>query len=91
MARFGNDKIKPFDELRTALIDIQCAANNLAEIWCEVSYDPEDKKRLQNEKKEYEKIIWFHGKNDPIIPKIEAIISDIELISKPIIFGKNKK
>ena len=90
MARFGYEKTKPFDELRNIIIDIQCAANYLAEIWCKVPYDSEDKKRLQKERQGQEKIFWFYGRNDPIVPRLETIISDIESICRPIILGRKK-
>ena len=88
MARFGREEAKPFDELRHIVIEIQCAADELAEIWCEVPYNQDDKKRLQEQRKEHEKIFWYHGKSDPIIPRVEKVISKIEENCRPIIMGK---
>jgi len=84
MARFGTEKAQPFEELKRIVLDIQCAANELADMWCEVSYDEQNKKRL----KELKKIFWCQGDNDPIIPRLEKVISDIEAICKPIILDK---
>jgi hypothetical protein len=88
MARFGTEQGKLFEDLRHIIIDIHCAAGELSEIWCEVPCDDEDKKTLREQKKELEKIIWYHGSSDTIVPRLEKIISDIEAICKPIILGK---
>jgi hypothetical protein len=88
MARFGKEEAKPFEELRHMVIEIKCAADQLAEIWCEVPYDEEDKKTLKEQRKEQEKIFWYYGSSDPIVPRVEKIISDIEAICKPIILSK---
>ena len=88
IARFREEKAKPFDELRHIVNEIHCAANELAEIWCEVPYNQEDKKKLQEQRIKQEKIFWYYGKCDPIIPRLEEVISNIEKICKPIIMGK---
>jgi hypothetical protein len=38
--------------------------------------------------KEYERIIWSYGKDDPVKLRLEKIISDVEELCKPIILGK---
>ena len=89
IARFGAEKAKPFDDLWQIFIDIKCAADQLAEIWCELPYcDEEDKKTLRAQKKEQTNILYYCGRSDPIVPRLEKIISDIEAICKPIILGK---
>jgi len=87
MARFGTDKTKPFDDLRHVVIDIQCAANELAELWCEVPLDEEHKKRLREQIKEQKSIFWYSGKKDLLVPRLEKAISDIETVCRPIIVG----
>lgn len=84
MARFGNEKAKPFEDLRMIVIEIQISASRLAEIWSEPAFGEEDKK----ERKEHESIIWSVGKDDPIKPRMKKVISDIEAICRPIIMGK---
>ena len=88
MARFGKEEIKPFEDLMHIVIDIQCAADQLAEIWCEVAFNQEDEERLKKERKEDGSKIWQRSKNDVIDPRVEKVISDIEEICKPIILGK---
>ncbi|MBN2020826.1 MAG: hypothetical protein JW749_11455 [Sedimentisphaerales bacterium] len=89
MARFGAEKTKPFDDLWQIFIDIKCEADQLAEIWSELPYcDEEDKKTLKEQKKEQTNILWYCGRSDPIVPRLEKIILDIEAICKPIIMGK---
>ena len=88
MARFGTDKTKPFDDLRHIVIDIQCAADELAELWCEAPLDQEHKQRLQEQIKEQRRIFRYSGKKDLLVPRLEKVISDIEKICRPIIIGK---
>jgi hypothetical protein len=88
MARFGNEKAKPFEDLWNIVFEIQISAMQLAEIWSEFAFDQDDRDRLKEEKKEHESKIWQYGKNDIIDPRVEKVISDIEEICKPIIMGK---
>jgi len=90
MARFGREEAKPFEDLKNLVIEIQCATDVLAELRCEIPYSQKDKKRLQEQIKEQEKICWYHGKSDPITLQVEKVISNIEEICRPIIIGKNK-
>jgi hypothetical protein len=84
MARFGVKEGKPFEDLRHILIEIQVAANMLAEIWS-LDRRSED---TEKQRREHESIIWEHGRDDSIKIRLEKIISDMEAICKPIIFGK---
>lgn len=91
IARFGEEKAKPFDEIRHIANEILCAVNELAKLWCDVPYDQEDGKKLKEQKEKQEQILWYYGKCDPIKPRLEGIISDIEGICRPIIMGKSRK
>jgi hypothetical protein len=88
MARFGNEKAKPFEDLRMIVIEIQISASQLAEILSEVAFDQNDRDTRKKERKEHESMIWQHGKNDVIDPRVEKVISDIEEACRPIIMGK---
>jgi hypothetical protein len=88
MARFGNEKAKPFEDFRIIVIEIQISASQLEEIWSEVTFDQYDRDTLKKERKEHESIIRQHGKNDIIDTRVEKIISDIEKVCRPIIMGK---
>jgi hypothetical protein len=88
MARFGNEKAKPFEDLWNIVFDIQISASQLAEIWSEVAFNQDDRDKLKKVRKELESKIWQHGKNDVVDPLVEKVISDIEEICKPIIMGK---
>ena len=88
MARFGTDKITPFEDIREIVIEIRCAADELAELWCEESFNQEHKKSLQEQIKKQKRIFRYSGRNDPIVPRLEKVISDIEAICRPIIMGK---
>jgi len=88
MARFGNEKAKPFEDLRMIVIEIQISASQLAKILSEVAFDQNDRDTRKKERKEHESMIWQHGKNDVIDPRVEKVISDIEEACRPIIMGK---
>jgi hypothetical protein len=81
MARFGNEKAKPFEDLRHIVIEIRVSANSLADIWSvEKRSEATEKKRL-----EHESVIWDLSEEDPIAPRLEKVISDIEAVCRPIV------
>jgi hypothetical protein len=82
MARFGTDKIKPFEELRRIEIEIAVFARALERIW-ERGADGEE-----SEKRKYEAVIWEKSEDDEINTRLKKVISDIEAICRPIILGK---
>ena len=86
MARFGRDSIKPFDDLKDIVNEILSAADMLSYYWTErASRNTVDNKKQLDEIREYESIIWWKGSKDTMEPKIEKIISDIEMQSRKIL------
>jgi len=87
MARFGTDKIKPFEDLRRIQIEIIVSARALARIW-ERRGDNEqsEKRRLK-----HEAVIWEEMEDDEINTRLKKVISDIEAICRPIILGKKNR
>ncbi|VAX22524.1 hypothetical protein MNBD_NITROSPINAE04-1154 [hydrothermal vent metagenome] len=92
MALFGKDKVKPFDELFEIISEILFAADYLGNyVWSKRNSDfsdPNELKEFNQDRREYESIFWFRGKNDPISPRVDAVIQEIEKICEPILFSK---
>ncbi len=84
MARFGSDSVEPFDNLKYVVSEILSAADMLSYHWTERASRPNIEKNL-DQIREYESIIWYKGSNDSIMPKIEKLISDIEVQSRKIL------
>jgi hypothetical protein len=84
MARFGTKEGKPFEDLRSIVNEIQVSANRLAEIWSL----PNRSEATEQQRLKHESVIWDLSSDDPIAPRLESIIADIESICKPIIMGK---
>lgn len=90
MALFGRDKAKPFDNLNEIVIEIHGAAGVLGHHWVRLSktYIREDDKkyeRLIKDIEKYEKVIWLGFKSDPISPKVEKLIEEVEKTCEPIL------
>jgi len=84
-ARFGNDKDKPFEDLKDINIEIINSAQSLV-----MRYSQPFNKEDGEIKKEINKdllVICGIGEDDPISPRVNKVVSDIESICKPIIMG----
>jgi hypothetical protein len=92
MARFGKDSAKPFDELNKIVNDIFTSARMLSHYWKEQGrrrwQSDEEFKRHLEEMRKHEAIFWaMSADKDPILPRVNAVISDIEAQSLKIIGG----
>jgi hypothetical protein len=94
MAIFGQDKIKPFYDLNKVVIEIFTAARMLSKLWHmrNQTYLPrteESYNKILEDTDKYEAIFWegWHDP-DPITPKVEGIISEIDKICEPILREK---
>ena len=89
MARFGKDKAKPFDELRSIVEEIWVSAQELAELWErqfeEKKLSDEDQKLM----KEFQGVIRYSGGKDQVMPRVHNIMQDVEKICRPIIEVKS--
>jgi hypothetical protein len=100
MAQFGKDSAKPFDELNKIVNDIFISARILSYYWKDQSHrqwksDTEFQHHL-NEMQKHEAIFWYKGEDDSIIPRVDAVIINIEeqclkIISKPTIYQRIKR
>ncbi len=90
MAQFGKDSAKPFDDLYKIVNEIFKSARMLSHYWKQQGRrnwknDEEFQKHLKDMRK-YESIFWEYGPDeDPITPKVNAVISDIEAQSLKVI------
>jgi hypothetical protein len=94
MAQFGKDWAKPFDELDKIVRELLISAHMLANYWKESQYrqwkNQEEFQRHLDELHKYEAIFWeMTPDKDPITPRVEAMISEIEAQSAKVI-GKSK-
>ncbi len=94
MAIFGPNKTKPFLDLNKTINEILISARMLGKLWYMRSqaHLPRSKERynkiLENIDK-YEAVFWEGLKDpDPITPKVESLISEIDEICEPILRKK---
>jgi hypothetical protein len=85
MAQFGKEAAQPFDELHHMIIDLFSAADQLADLRMEQRYADrrDDTRRDTLERiRELERVFWGGLRDDPIAPRVEAIVSSIERICR---------
>lgn len=89
MAQVGPDKAKPFQDIHDVLVSIQSAASTLARLWSRDHF-PNSAAYATHQKMvdEYESIFW-EGlvEDDPIKPKLDQIVKDMEIICRSVIQG----
>lgn len=92
MAQFGLASAKPFDELKKIRNDIFSAVRRLARLWAEDVRHFDEKRLEAHDKKrqKYESIFWdtYDELDDPINPRLEKVVSEIEAICRPVIMDK---
>jgi len=90
MAQVGKKEAAPFEDLRLVINEIKFSARRLSRLWAENNHSTRDEKIKHRERlRKYEAIFWDDmEENDPINPKLEKIIRDIEYTCKSIIAGK---
>jgi len=90
MAQIGKEKAEPFEELRNIVNEIFISARMLSQLWSRRHFrtrEQEDKHYKSIEKHE---AIFYEGieEEDPIIPRINKVVNEIEITCKAIISGK---
>ncbi|MBN4054819.1 hypothetical protein JYT87_03830 [Nitrospira defluvii] len=91
MAQIGKDKAKPFDDLRGIVNKIMLSARMLARLWVRDYYGTDEKQREKHWENIHrnETIFWDNfDDEDPINPKLNALITEIESTCQSIISGK---
>jgi len=84
-ARFGTEKDKPFEDLNNIIIDIRSAADGLSMTQNKSANNDNSKDNKDWQK--YMSVIYLFMPDDPITPRVNEVISDIEAICKHIITG----
>jgi len=94
MAQFGPDTGEPFEAFRKILNEMVVSAKTLGSLWAEQlrSYRLEGRPRQDQDLiKKLENIFWEGlPQEDPIKPRVEECIKNIEEICRPIIDNKSK-
>lgn len=90
MAQFGREKAKPFEELHSLIKEITIAARMLARLWPKKHFrSDEDREKHLERVQKFEEVFWDGlTEEDPINPKLEEIIVNIEKTCKSVIEGK---
>lgn len=90
MAQIGKEKAKPFDDLNNVIKEIVLSARQLARLWPERHFANEEEKEKHYERvRKAEDVFWdTFDEDDPINPKVDKIISDIEGICRSVIMAK---
>jgi hypothetical protein len=93
MAQFGADAGKPFEDFRKILNEIHVSAQTLGRLWAEQfrSFRTERNVSQHDDLIERQENIFWEGlpEEDPIKPKVEECIKNIENICRPIIANKS--
>lgn len=94
MAQFGRDAAKPFNDLGAIVQDILTSSRILPDYWKRQGLGhwstEQEHQRHQDQLTAYEQIFWYMGPGrDPITPRLEQLIADIEAQSYRVI-GKYK-
>lgn len=82
MARFGKDPARPFDELRDVVVEVRAAADAVKHYWLVQTHG---QNIHVDDARQFESIIWRSGRNDPITPRVDKLISDIEAQTRKIL------
>ncbi|MFA6902810.1 MAG: hypothetical protein WC236_06995 [Gallionellaceae bacterium] len=90
MAQFGKDKAIPFDDIRNIVNEITSSARILSRLWPRDNFKSENEQDLHRRQVEkYESIFWEGlEEDDPINPRLNLVISEIEATCQDVISGK---
>ncbi|WP_159817602.1 hypothetical protein [Cyanobium sp. Copco_Reservoir_LC18] len=90
MALIGKEQAKPFEDLRNIENDLFQAARMLARLWPRDHFRTKaDRDKHFNQIVEFEEIFWgVGGEEDPIEPRIQSVIDEIEAVCSKVIVGK---
>ncbi len=92
MAQIGISEAKSFDELSKILRDITLSAHMLATLWVRDEFNPRSETESRREEiKKHEAIFWEGLEDDdPINPRVEKLVREIEETCRSIILGENR-
>ena len=90
MAQIGKDQSKPFDELRKIINEIFISARMLSRLWAQDHFRTDEQRKKHYESIEKHEAVFWEGleEEDPINPRLEKLITEIESTCKGVISGK---
>jgi hypothetical protein len=92
MAQFGVDAARPFDDLRIITSEIQVSAQMLAQLWARQNWyfrTGQQEQHHFDEIQKHEAVFWEGLKDkDPINPKLNQCIAEIEKTCRDILSAK---
>ena len=90
MALIGKEEARPFDELRAITSQIRLAANVLARLWPKDYFRTKEQERKHWDNIEKHEAVFWEGsaEDDPINPRLDKAIADMDATCKSIIIGK---
>lgn len=87
MAQIGKDEAKPFEDIRRIVLDVENAASMLARMWPHRDFRTEAEFAAYRERIDGLENIFGWGVEDPITPRVEQVISEIEATCRGVING----
>ena len=90
MAQIGKTEAVPFDDLRYIINEIAISARMLARLWARDYFRTDEQwEKHQAQIDKHEAVFWDGlEENDPINPRVDKVIEDIEKTCQSIISGK---
>lgn len=90
MGQIGKQEAKPFDDLRGIVNEITLSARMLARLWVRDQFRTDEQWERHEKQIEKHEAIFWEGleEEDPINPKLEMVLSEIENTCQRIIAGK---
>ncbi|WP_020674491.1 hypothetical protein [Geopsychrobacter electrodiphilus] len=91
MAQIGRDEAKPFEDLRQITNEIMNSARHLSRWWATEHFITAEKRAAHQKRvEEQEAIFWANSvEEDPINPRVETVIKEMESICKSVIEGRS--
>ncbi|MGM0601517.1 MAG: hypothetical protein ACQETH_17020 [Candidatus Rifleibacteriota bacterium] len=90
MAQIGKYEAAPFDDLRKIVSEIVSSARMLSVLWARDHFRTDEQwEKHSAQIRKYEAVFWEGAEeDDPINPKLDQVIADIESTCRAIIAGK---
>ena len=91
MARFGKKEAEPFEEIRKITNEVIVSARMLATLWSEDFFlDNQQRERHFKTVQKHQAVFWEGSqKDDPINPRLDALIDKMEKTCNAIISGSD--
>jgi len=90
MAQIGKEKAEPFKELQKIVNEIFLSARMLSRLWSRHQFRSQGHEDKHNKSIERFEAIFYEGneEEDPIIPRLNKLVDEIEITCKATISGK---